>query len=283
LTHLVSFLFDTSPEELLWRVEWAWTQVVAAEVSHRPGLADFACVDVQATRLWLRSLNASDQALARRMLDGTHITQDSKQYCQEAENDLCPYCNCSDSRFHRFCQCTQHQSCRLHVSAEVWKLVPDLPECVTSYGWSLLPTTSQEWYQYLAAIEVVPVNFLGIGSECFHIFTDGSCFNPQFASARFASWAVVLASGFGSCQSEILESGPLPGIRQTSMRAEIYAVHRAVRIALANNVDMMIWCDCAAVVRKLHKLLQGGKCAVTPPTQICGELLTMISNTCAHR
>jgi hypothetical protein len=62
LTHLVSFLFDTSPEELLWRVEWAWTQVVAAEVSHRPGLADFACVDVQATRLWLRSLNALKDA-----------------------------------------------------------------------------------------------------------------------------------------------------------------------------------------------------------------------------
>ena len=252
-------LFDTSPEELLWRVEWAWTQVVAAEVSHRPGLADFAVVDVPATRLWLRRLNASDQALARRMLDGTHITQDSKQYCQEADTDLCPYCDCSDSRFHRFWQCAQHQSCRVHVSAEVWNLIPTLPECVTSYGWSLLPTTSQEWYQYLAAIEVVPVPILGLGKECLHVFTDGSCFNPQFGPARFASWAVVLASGFGRCHSEILESGPLPGIRQTSMRAEIYAVHRALRLALANNADMMIWCDCAAVVRKLHKLLQGGE------------------------
>lgn len=247
-------LFEVSPEELLWRLEWAWIKVVGAAVAHRPGLVDFSCVDVQATRAWISKLSVQDQALMRKVLDGSHITQDSKKYCQDGSDDQCPFCPCSDSRYHRFWQCEYHQSCRQHVSREVWELVPDLPECVTAYGWALQPSTCSEWFHHLACIDETPV----CQSHFMHVFTDGSCFNPHVAAARFAAWAIVTAPCDSGSDSDILECGPLPGLRQTSMRAEIYAVHRAVRYAVRHGTGLMIWCDCAAVVRKFNRLLHGG-------------------------
>lgn len=135
--------------ELQWRMEWAWVKVVAAHVSHRPGFAALECVDPVRTRQWLAKLPLDDRAAYRKLLNGAHITQDGKHYCQESDSDLCPFCECSDSRFHRFWVCDGFDDCRVGVPAHVMALVPRLPECVTCYGWSLRPTTYHEWYTHI--------------------------------------------------------------------------------------------------------------------------------------
>ena len=49
----------------------------------------------------------------------------------------------------------------------------------------------------------------------------------------------------------------MPGLRQTSLRAELFAVHRAVKFAACRRVSLMIWSDCLNVVRRLRRICLG--------------------------
>ena len=109
-------------------------------MSHRQGFADLGCIDPTRTRQWLTKLSVDDRAAYRKLLNGAHITQDGKHYCQEVDTDQCLFCACSDSRFHRFWGCPCFHDCRDHVTSALWEAIPVLPESVTCYGWSLRPT-----------------------------------------------------------------------------------------------------------------------------------------------
>ena len=269
-------LFEVSMEEILWRMEYAWLRVVGAAVSHRPGLVDLDQVDPRRTRLLLSTLSTSDQACYRKLLNGAHITQECMHYCQESDSDVCLFCQCTDSRYHRFWLCPAFDDCRTEVSPELFAAVPSLPECVTAYGWALKPSTFDEWYQYFGSLDspMMP-RHLPPGDKVGHVFTDGSCANPHYPDLRFASWAIVVADPSQQCNADILDSGVLPGVRQTSVRAELFAVSRAIRIATLSGVSLHIWCDCQAVVGRLQRLMQGGKVRINSPN---ADLWLMIEN-----
>lgn len=256
-------LSEISIEELMWRSEWAWLKVVASEVRHRPGLSDLHMVDPAKTRRWLWSLDASDQAMVRKLLNGAHITQDGKHYCQEVATDVCLYCSSSDSRFHRFWGCPAFQDCRQTVSEDLWQAIPSLPESVVCHGWALRPTTWVEWFSYLADILPRPIHVTPLAGF-MHVFTDGSCHNSNYPDARFAAYSAVVAHVDGSSPT-ILDCGPLPGIRQTSVRAELYAVARVIKFAVAHGVSVMIWSDCLSVVRRLRRVLLGAPVKCNSP------------------
>ena len=259
-------LFDIGIEELQWRMEWSWLKVVAAHVAHRPGLQDLACVDPGRTRQWLKSLSVADRAAYRKLLNGTHITQDGKHYCQESETDVCDYCLCSDSRFHRFWICDAFAQCRSEVTPDLWAALPSLPECVSCYGWALRPTTCLEWFSYLHGLTCnTPLKVPDFDGDTLHVFTDGSCCNPAYPDTRFASYAIVTADPAMVIPSQVVESGPLPGLRQTSVRAELFAVHRVIRLATRFQLKVMIWSDCLSVIRRLRKVLNGGKIQINSP------------------
>lgn len=269
-------LFSVSLAELQWRMERAWVKTVAAHVSHRPGFEGLENVDPVRTRQWLAKLPVDDRAAFRKILNGAHLTQDGKHYCQETDSDVCPYCTCSDSRFHRFWVCDRFEDCRQGIPAHVRALVPDLPECVTCYGWSLRPSTYHEWYSYLHGLPSGDVPVLPWPSEgCVHVFTDGSCCNPGYADLRFAAFSVVLADATMNRPAVLLECGVLPGLRQTSVRAELYAVMRAVRFACCRGLELMIWSDCQAVVRRLRRILQGAAVRINSPN---ADLWMMIAD-----
>ena len=276
-------LFEVSIEELMWRAEWAWLKVVAAQVAHRSGFVDLAMVDPVSTRRCVSTLSASDQALMRKSLNGAHITQDGKHYCQEVSSDVCLYCDCSDSRFHRFWVCPAFHTCRSNVSADLWDAIPDLPECVVSHGWALRPSTYEEWFAYLASVPSVAVPRCPLISPQFQLFTDGSCFNPNYSDsvARFAAFAVVQAFVDERC-AIILDSGPLPGLRQTSVRAELFAVMRVVKFAAFHGVRVMIWSDCHSVVRRLQRILRGTKVKINSPNADLWRVIEDELRACAH-
>ncbi|CAL1147287.1 unnamed protein product [Cladocopium goreaui] len=73
----------------------------------------------------------------------------------------------------------------------------------------------------------------------------------------------------------LLECGVLPGLRQTSVRAELYAVMRAVRFACCRGLELMIWSDCQAVVRRLRRILQGAAVRINSPN---ADLWMMIAD-----
>ena len=269
-------LFEVCMDELRWRMEWSWLKVVAASVTHRPGLCELDRVDPGRTRRWLSSLSVADRAAYRKLLNGAHITQDAKHHCQESDSDVCEYCQCVDSRFHRFWICEAFQQHRVGLCDELRAYLPQLPECVSSYGWALRPTTSLEWYSYLNQVVPLPLPPLpACDHDLLHVFTDGSCYNPAYPDTRFASYAIVSADPAMKCMSQILDSGPLPGLRQTSVRAELYAVHRLVRMAAQHNINIMIWSDCLAVVRRLQRILGGVGVKINSPN---ADLWMLIQN-----
>ena len=250
-------IFDCCVSELVLRVKWSWRKVVQREVLHRPGLQHVDFVDAADTRKWLSSLTPSDRALMRKCLNGTHITQDAKAHCQPDGSTLCPYCECTDSRFHRFWICERFASCRSALPLGFAALVPNLPETVTCHGWSLLPSTFFEWFRRLACTRVPDARMFGPCEHDLHFFTDGSCINQQEYGCRVSAWAVVLASVEGLQDSRVLDSGPLPGLLQSSYRAEIFAILRALTIASASRAKIFLWTDCKAVVKRLRRLLNG--------------------------
>ena len=252
-------IFKISATELQCRAEKQWLQVVASATSHRFCFKGLEFVDPADTRRWLGKLDASDQALFHKILNGTHFTQDGKHYCQESESDICPFCDCTDGRFHRFWICPQFEHHRQYVTPEVFQAVHCLPEALTCSGWSLAPSTQLNWDQYFVSLVHSPVpcwNFDGP----LNVFTDGSCHGQHRAQTRFAGWAVVLAATeavHDYTGSQVLDAGVLPGYLQSAVRAEIYAVLRALQITRQHVGKVMLWCDCAAVVKRLRRILAG--------------------------
>lgn len=288
-------LFEVSIEELKWRMEYAWLRVVSSRVAHRPGLADLGRADPKKTRKWLQSLSNSDQACCRKLLNGAHITQDGKHHCQECDSDVCSFCHSSDSRFHRFWLCPHFDEHRQGICSDLHDALPSLPECMVSYGWALRPSTFHEWYAYLASvpeqtIPVIPMN----SPDAMHLFTDGSCANPQYPDCRFAAWSVVIADPLMESAALILDCGVLPGLRQTSVRAELYGVCRAIRFAAVHAQSIHIWSDCLSVVSRLNRLLLGGRVRPNSPNadlwrRIADDLKSLgshrvqITKVAAHR
>ena len=254
-------LFCISAAELVYRVEMQWPRLVAAATAHRRCFQGLELCNPADTRRWLRQLDVADQALFRKLLNGSHITQDCKTHCDETATDICPYCLCSDSRYHRFWECEQFAPLRAHIGPDTLACVRDLPEALTCAGWSLQPSTAWEWDCYFAGLLPTPVPHVQFHGD-IHIFTDGSCHEQHLAEKRFAGWAVVEAScvgvhDFTGCR--ILDSGVLPGLLQSAVRAEIYAVLRALEITQQHEGRVYLWTDCDAVVKKVRRLLAGGQ------------------------
>ena len=154
--------------------------------------------------------------------------------------------------------CEHFAAERADVPADVWRLVPGAPDYLTGYGWSLRPHTWHQWYRWLASIslpEAIPVPDFGMD---VHVFTDGSCLNQAHPNCRLASWSVVLA-GFDTTAGHVVDSGPLPGLMQSSYRAEIFAVIRALQAMRMQTGRVHIWSDCQAVVTRVRRLLRGGE------------------------
>lgn len=253
-------LFSISMPELKYRLACHWPLFVEAQTAHRRCFQDLGRVDPFDTRVWLRNLDEADRALFRKLLNGTHITQDGKKHCQEASTDLCPYCMCSDSRFHRFWECERFSSLRNGIDDSVWSSIVTLPESLTCSGWSLSPTTALEWNQYFASLSDPLVSPLECDGDV-HLFTDGSCCAQHDMSSRFAGWAVVQASldSISDCShSRVVATGVLPGLLQSSARAEIYAILQALRLVEHSFCRVFLWSDCDAVVKRLKRLLCGG-------------------------
>ena len=250
-------LFQTCMHEIVLRAQWAWQMLVAQQVSHRPGLRSLEHADAGDTRTFLRTLSVDEQQLFHKCLNGCHITQDGQKYCQEDGDGLCPYCPCSDSRYHRFWECARFEHDRAAVPSDVLALAPTLPEFLTGYGWSLRPFTLLNWYSLLDRIQVLDVQPISPMHHAVHVFTDGSCVNQAFPTCRVAAWALVMADYTNPSLTHVLDLGPLPGVMQSAYRAEIFAVLRALKCLRAQTFPITIWTDCGAVVRRMNKLLQG--------------------------
>ena len=85
----------------------------------------------------------------------------------------------------------------------------------------------------------------------WHAFVDGTCSNPTCPAESLAAWAVTIAD------EGVLASGPLPGIQQCILRAEMFAVLCALKWAGGKFGCLHIWSDSQIVVDHFRELLAG--------------------------
>ena len=254
-------LFACTMAEIDFRAQLSWQGVVSQQVAHRAGFKDLHLADVQGTRQWIASQPTEDAGLCRKLLNGAHFTRDAQRYWQEEDGNMCQFCQCTDSRYHRFWQCEAFEVHRANMDPHVWAMIPFLPEFLTSYGWGLRPACWKQYMQALLHIQETPFDLTHMyppHDGWLDLFTDGSCHHPTHAG-RLASWAVVQASSHDvgtNPGSRVLAASPLQGLLQSAYRAELRAVLEAVRIAHHSRLKVRIWCDCKGVVNRVRAILR---------------------------
>eukprot|EP00434_Breviolum_minutum_P008662 symbB.v1.2.007635.t1/scaffold472.1/size199090/5 len=252
-------LFDSSFPEIVTRATNAWTSVIAASVSSRPCFEGLCSVDPEATRAYLRTLNATDQGLYRKVLNGANFTNDSVCYFNSDGTTRCEFCGAEDSRMHRFWRCPAFAHCRKNCPASFPDIVERLPACLTIAGWKLRSPCFDQWMNALNAIEWPHISRtpLEVHGQPIDLFTDGSCLWPTHPGYRIASWSVCRAGTLTNLSdSDVIQSGQLPGIIQTAFRAEVFAILVAVEWGTVHDCALRLWCDCLGVVNRLHHMLQ---------------------------
>ena len=255
-------LFDTSFPELVFRASHAWINVVSASVGSRPCFQGLHQVDPEATRAFLWTLNVVDQGLYRKALNGANFTNDSVCYFSAEGSTKCTFCGAIDSRHHRFWKCPVFASCRKECPSWILDNIDEFPPCLTASGWKLKSPCNDQWMQTLLAIEGPTVERTQWLDSSFPVdlFTDGSCLWPTFPSYRLASWSVCKAGQtLNLINSEVVQVGQLPGLIQTAFRAEVFAIHVAIRWGVVHGCPIRLWCDCLGVVERLQRILDERK------------------------
>lgn len=254
-------LFTTSFPELVARASHAWINVVAETVNSRPCFQGIYQVDPDATRAFLRSLNEVDRGIYRKALNGAHFTNDS--VCHFSQNGVttCDFCGGVDSRLHRFWKCPVLAPYRKNCPPWIFEVIDELPSCMTVSGWILKSPCFDVWMQTLSAIEwpqIQPTQVL-YDTTPVDLFTDGSCLWPKKPRYRIAAWSVCKAGTSAQMiESDIVQAGPLPGIIQSAFRAEVFAIHVAIRWGVIHRCFLRLWCDCLGVVDRLQHMLDTG-------------------------
>ena len=248
--------------EVRVRLEFAWAQVAAAQVSHRVDFRGLDKVDAAATHAWIASLHVTQQKAMKLCLAGAFFTEDSKAHWTDGPG-LCRWCGQPDSLQHRYWECPQTQHLRHKLAPDASAVLELLPPALTLHSWHLLPPSRSAWLRSLGAINR-EVPFLSKplhGSERLEIFTDGSCFFQDDRVLRLAAWSVVLAPKFDASWTLsvpcVLAAGHLPGLAQHAFRAELFALAIICHHAALASVSVRVWSDCLGVVNKFQLLTKG--------------------------
>ena len=247
-----------SLQELLFRAVGTWQVAVGARLQHRKGFSGLDRVDARTTRMLIADYPAESRALLRIVCNGTFYTDDDLHHISETDTPDCPFCGDRDSIDHRLRSCSFFSQERRACPSSVLDRLGDLPPCQVLHAWALLPQSLRELQSSLAELhDNFDVFERCSGQEQVDLFTDGSCMVPTEPYLRLASWAVILASADTQQRPFILASGPIPGLIQSSFRAEIYAVLAALCFAVQYAVPTRVWCDCEGVVSRVSRFIQG--------------------------
>ena len=251
-------LWHASPQELDFRLAFGWQMYVAGQVQTRKGFGSLQDVDFAHTMQLLRVRPAEDQALLHVALGGAFFTADKLCKFEEGGLPMCRFCGQADSIEHRVWQCPGLEAVRQAVTPRHFPGFGTLPECQRLHAWTMRPAGQLELLSLLASLPDTTWNFQPWPSAAsFDLFVDGSCHMPASPRLRLATWAVVIARHAVDDPPVILNAGLLPGILQTSFRAEIFGLLAACRFCRVTGATVRVWCDCLGVVRKGQGLLAG--------------------------
>ena len=254
-------LLKSNFAEITVRVQLQWQSFVASELRHRLTFQGLEGVNVVAVRKALDALSPDVAALMRLGLCGGFFTENPRAHFEDNAG-VCKWCGQPDSLYHRFWVCQQHVDLRSQLAPTVLPIVSSLPSALVLHAWAVHPATVFQWTHMLCQIPLdlprlrVPLDPSGWN----HVFTDGSCYFQAVADLRIAAWSACLAAPFESWDGQfpkLLASSVLPGLIQTSFRAELFALAFVLHTAASQNCRVVVWTDCLSVVRKFSLLTKG--------------------------
>ena len=243
-------LWSCSPQELHFRLGFAWRKLVARQVCQRSGFAGLQTADWELTRRSYVSLPHTDQAAIRIALNGTFFTQDALKHFDEAIAPHCRFCGEQDSVQHRVCYCPFFAEGRESTGFDALLRAGGMPAAQKLHAWGQEAPSLSSLRAALLAVPTPPTPGLDLGG--LDVFTDGSCTQPPRAEARLASWAVTCHPL--AAEPWTVACGPLPGLIQSAFRAKLFAIVVLFRVARASSAPFRVWTDCLGVVRKLRTL-----------------------------
>eukprot|EP00438_Fugacium_kawagutii_P028468 Skav218395 [mRNA] locus=scaffold790:223414:232971:+ [translate_table: standard] len=252
-------LLSVSWQELWVRIKIAWIQVMASDVLHRASFAELHHADLGEISRPFASLSEGDASLLRCHMDGMLYPEHARAKFQESHDGACPWCGQPDGFYHRAWQCEHFHEDRKDVPRDVLEMVPSLPLSWSCHCWLAQAPALHDLHRLLChlpkgSLQLAPPE--AEGGSVQNVFVDGSCLHGAEPTLRLAAWAVTWADpGFTQCRSELLGAGHVPGLCQTAYRGELYAVKMAIEWVVGTTTVLVIWCDNAAVVRGVNRIL----------------------------
>ena len=206
--------------------------------------------------------HAYTKSLLRALRTGSVLTRARCKAAGITTDDKCEGCDQREDHLHLF------KSCGLYERHRPSSFFHDTTWCTGIFPEGELIT---QWRQEVVSRPVLPMEDFQAFEPESPIFVDGSCFHHSWAPMRSAAAAVVSKCG---CSKAYL----LPGLDQTSQRAEIFAVIAALWHCAGN---ITIYSDCANVVNIVNFLRRCGfsnKCITNLDNRDLWVLFNFVAN-----
>ena len=264
----------SEPQGLLRRrLDAAWLRHVALSHAHRPPMAGMCAIDPSLLRQDVGGLTALDNARLSALRSGAFLfdAEHAKYDC--TKTGLCPRCAVPDTRQHRVCECPDYGDIR---APRLWicQRWPHLPPCLTHH---LLPPANPHLVQFRRLLNDLPdlsgsffSTRVDLGKQ--HLFTDGSCMMQTPEEFALAAWGVLNATT--GCT---LSSGPVPGLLQSSPRAELWALISALKWGLKVRVSIVIWTDSLKGAEGIRRLLEDATWMPKLNTDLWKQIADLVS------
>eukprot|EP00435_Cladocopium_sp_Y103_P053188 s103_g17.t1 len=243
----VLHLVETPLKTVTRVLETSWLDQVATNVRHRKACEQVQHIDPELSRTWMK-FPLAEQSLLLTQVTGVTYTRDCLSHAVGLEvSRACPLCGSDDSRLHRVKFCEAVQCLRAPFLACLDQRT--LPDHTWAYGLWDEPPEARKWQASMCEIGWPPDFVSSVGERQF-VFTDGSCLSPRNPRLSVAGGAVILAHRFGGY--DVVWAGLVPGLEQSSYRAEVLAI----TVALSTFSCVTVFCDNWEVVRVATRLLR---------------------------
>ena len=252
-------LFACSKMEIQTRLVEAWQQRVFGLMSEcRKTMTGIQNADARLTTQCLATLPANNVGLMRCALNGTQFTNDSLVHSGLVSTSACKFCGEPDSAKHRHWHCSFFHDIRSKYLA-ISELSATAEPCLLNHGWLPSSPNLVAFRQELLRLKDTSGIYMQPPSSTQEtsfkdLFTDGSCLRPSDPLLRVSTWGVVEWNGDRFWP---VANGGVPTWKQTSLRAEIFAVLAALKICMRSIQPCRIWTDNAEVFHVLTELVAG--------------------------
>ena len=235
---------STAEEDLKFLTTYFWQQWVSHQLRDRMGYEDLEGIDVSHFDSIDGKVDSAQKESLELIRDGTFFTKDFLSKLDPNKTPLCDFCGHCDSREHKYLVCPKYSVFRVKYP-QIFDEWDNLPTSLKWYGIPSANTYQLQRWHALLRLHDEPQHWHVPCPETptLQIFTDGSCFLGDQPNLATAAWAFVCPD-LDCC----VASGLLPGISQSSARAETFCILTVLQWSVAYIGTLHIWCDNQSVV-----------------------------------